>query len=201
MEKQIEILLLDNEKLQEENTELKEQIENLQEEITQLREEKRHLTSSNNAYKGQITMKVNKAVEHERWELEHKEKELQEKENILKEYNIDELEEKIKELKNSVKIITDLNEENKEIVQNVFEECKNKINEELTQEFERFSEKDNDSDKTCGYLIGINKSKKIIRENLKISNFELKEYNPKEFIEYLGNKTSALYKRRYRTLI
>ena len=183
MEKQVELLIEENEKLRGQIEELNSL--EMEKTIKGLVSENKSLKNKNNYLKGSITREVNQRLQHERIDLENKERELnnlrddlEKKQKIINNFDIDELNTKIEELQN-------LNDAIIHSLPNSFDEIKEQIIKELTEEFERFSEKDNNTDRTCGYLIGINKAKKIIREKLKVSKEHLKEINDKEINSYI----------------
>ena len=169
--------------------------------IKDLTDENKSLKGKNNYLKGSITREVNAKLLSEKVILENKQKELNDlkydlerKETIINNFDISELNSKIKELDN-------LNTAIIESLPKSFDKIKGKIIQELSEEFERFSEKNSNDDRACGYLIGINKAKKIIRENLKVNYKELKKINEMDIQNYIISRTYGIREKQNLNII
>lgn len=125
-------------------------------------------TSRMGAYK----TKIQKEVKEREDAVEWKEKAIERDKKFLEENNFEDLEKeynKIYELKRKVE---HYDYENRKQLEDDFKDIKNKIIDELSKELVRWTEEnDIDNQRSQGYLIGINKAKKIIKENFV---FELK---------------------------
>lgn len=128
----------------------------------------RSQTSRMGAYK----TKIQKEVKEREDAVEWKEKAIERDKKFLEENNFEDLEKeynKIYELKRKVE---HYDYENRKQLEDDFKDIKNKIIDELSKELVRWTEeKDIDNQRSQGYLIGITKAKKIIKENFV---FELK---------------------------
>ena len=199
MENQIEVLIAENEKLREQIEKIN--LPKMEKTIKDLTHENKSLKGKNNYLKGSITREVNAKLLSEKVILENKQKELNDlkydlerKETIINNFDISELNSKIKELDN-------LNEAIIESLPKSFDKIKGKIIQELSEEFERFSEKNSNDDRACGYLIGINKAKKIIRENLKVNYKELKKINEMDIQNYIISRTYGIREKQNLNII
>ena len=96
-----------------------------------------------------------------------KEEELKEKEDFLKNTNIESLrieKQEIDELRRKVEQNDDINRKQ---LSDDFELIKQQIIDKLSEELIRWTEEyDIDNERSQGYMIGINKAKKIIKENM-----------------------------------
>ena len=96
-----------------------------------------------------------------------KEEKLKEKEDFLKNTNIESLrieKQKIDELRRKVEQNDDINRKQ---LSDDFELIKQQIIDKLSEELIRWTEEyDIDNERSQGYMIGINKAKKIIKENM-----------------------------------
>ena len=96
-----------------------------------------------------------------------KEEALKEKEDFLKNTNIESLrieKQKIDELRRKIEQNDDINRKQ---LSDDFELIKQQIIDKLSEELIRWTEEyDIDNERSQGYMIGINKAKKIIKENM-----------------------------------
>lgn len=144
------------------------EIELLKNQVELWKSKYRSQTSRMGAYK----TKIQKEVKEREDAVEWKEKAIERDKKFLEENNFEDLEKeynKIYELKRKVEHYDD---ENRKQLEDDFKDIKNKIIDELSKELVRWTEEnDIDNQRSQGYLIGINKAKKIIKENFV---FELK---------------------------
>lgn len=160
--------------MKEENIEeLKQRIEYLEEKV----EEWKHRYNSNRGKMANYKREVAKEVRERENKLQDKERELKYRENevenkiiFLENTNFEDLKKeklKIDELKQKVE---DNDYINREQIKNDFENSKQKIIDELSKELIRWTEEnDIDNQRSQGYVIGINKAKKIIKENMEFN--------------------------------
>lgn len=150
------------------NDEHLNEIELLKNQVELWKSKYRSQTSRMGAYK----TKIQKEVKEREDAVEWKEKAIERDKKFLEENNFEDLEKeynKIYELKRTVEHYDD---ENRKQLEDDFKDIKNKIIDELSKELVRWTEEnDVDNQRSQGYLIGINKAKKIIKENFV---FELK---------------------------
>ena len=115
------------------------------------------------AYKTKVQREVLDREKMVRW----KEEALKEKEDFLKNTNIESLrieKQKIDELRREVEQNDDINRKQ---LSDDFELIKQQIIDKLSEELIRWTEEyDIDNERSQGYMIGINKAKKIIKENM-----------------------------------
>ena len=144
------------------------EIELLKNQVELWKSKYRSQTSRMGAYK----TKIQKEVKEREDAVEWKEKAIERDKKFLEENNFEDLEKeynKIYELKRKVE---HYDYENRKQLEDDFKDIKNKIIDELSKELVRWTEEnDIDNQRSQGYLIGINKAKKIIKENFV---FELK---------------------------
>lgn len=144
------------------------EIELLKNQVELWKSKYRSQTSRMGAYK----TKIQKEVKEREDAVEWKEKAIERDKKFLEENNFEDLEKeynKIYELKRQVE---HYDYENRKQLEDDFKDIKNKIIDELSKELVRWTEEnDIDNQRSQGYLIGINKAKKIIKENFV---FELK---------------------------
>ena len=150
------------------NDEHLNEIELLKNQVELWKSKYRSQTSRMGAYK----TKIQKEVKEREDAVEWKEKAIERDKKFLEENNFEDLEKeynKIYELKRKVE---HYDYENRKQLEDDFKDIKNKIIDELSKELIRWTEEnDIDNQRSQGYLIGINKAKKIIKENFV---FELK---------------------------
>lgn len=150
------------------NDERLNEIELLKNQVELWKSKYRSQTSRMGAYK----TKIQKEVKEREDAVEWKEKAIERDKKFLEENNFEDLEKeynKIYELKRKVE---HYDYENRKQLEDDFKDIKNKIIDELSKELVRWTEEnDIDNQRSQGYLIGINKAKKIIKENFV---FELK---------------------------
>ena len=138
-------------------------VEELQEEVEKWKSKYKSQVSKMGAYKTKVQREVLKREQMVKW----KEKELKEKEDFLKNTNIESLrieKQKIEELRTKVEQNDDINRKQ---LSDDFELIKQQIIDKLSEELIRWTEEyDIDNERSQGYVIGINKAKKIIKENM-----------------------------------
>ena len=137
--------------------------EELQEEVNKWKSKYKSQISKMGAYKKKTQREVLNRETMVKW----KEEELKEKEEFLKNTNIESLrieKQKIDELRREVEKNDDINRKQ---LSDDFELIKQQIIDKLSEELIRWTENyDIDSERSQGYMIGINKAKKIIKENM-----------------------------------
>jgi hypothetical protein len=137
--------------------------EELQEEVNKWKSKYKSQISKMGAYKTKTQREVLNREIIVKW----KEEELKEKEEFLKNTNIESLrieKQKIDELRREVEKNDDINRKQ---LSDDFELIKQQIIDKLSEELIRWTENyDIDSERSQGYMIGINKAKKIIKENM-----------------------------------
>ena len=137
--------------------------EELQEEVEKWKSKYKSQVSKMGAYKTKVQREVLDREKMVRW----KEEALKEKEDFLKNTNIESLrieKQKIDELRRKVEQNDDINRKQ---LSDDFELIKQQIIDKLSEELIRWTEEyDIDSERSQGYMIGINKAKKIIKENM-----------------------------------
>lgn len=138
-------------------------VEELQQEVKKWKSKYQSQVSKMGAYKTKIQKEVKEREDAVKW----KEKAIERDKKFLEENNFEDLEKeynKIYELKSKVEHYDD---ENRKQLEDDFKDIKNKIIDELSKELVRWTEEnDIDNQRSQGYLIGINKAKKIIKENM-----------------------------------
>ena len=138
-------------------------VEELQEEVEKWKSKYKSQVSKTGAYKTKVQREVLKREQMVKW----KEEELKEKEDFLKNTNIESLrieKQKIDELRRKVEQNDDTNRKQ---LSDDFELIKQQIIDKLSEELIRWTEEyDIDNERSQGYMIGINKAKKIIKENM-----------------------------------
>lgn len=138
-------------------------VEELQEEIEKWKSKYKSQVSKMGAYKTKVQKEVLDREKMVKW----KEEELKEKEDFLKNTNIESLrieKQKIDELRREVEKNDDINRKQ---LSDDFELIKQQIIDKLSEELIRWTEEyDIDNERSQGYMIGINKAKKIIKENM-----------------------------------
>lgn len=137
--------------------------EELQEEVNKWKSKYQSQVGKMGAYKKTVQQEVLNREIMVKW----KEEELKEKEEFLKNTNIESLrieKQKIDELRREVEKNDDINRKQ---LSDDFELIKQQIIDKLSEELIRWTENyDIDSERSQGYMIGINKAKKIIKENM-----------------------------------
>ena len=137
--------------------------EELQEEVEKWKSKYKSQVSKMGAYKTKVQREV---LDRERM-VKWKEEELKEKEDFLKNTNIESLrieKQEIDELRRKVEQNDDINRKQ---LSDDFELIKQQIIDKLSEELIRWTEEyDIDNERSQGYMIGINKAKKIIKENM-----------------------------------
>ena len=138
-------------------------VEELQQEVKKWKSKYQSQVCKMGAYKTKVQQEVLDREKMVRW----KEEELKEKEDFLKNTNIESLrieKQKIDELRRKVEQNDDTNRKQ---LSDDFELIKQQIIDKLSEELIRWTEEyDIDSERSQGYMIGINKAKKIIKENM-----------------------------------
>ena len=138
-------------------------VEELQQEVEKWKSKYKSQVSKMGAYK----TKVQREVLNREQMVKLKEEELKEKEDFLKNTNIESLrieKQKIDELRRKVEQNDDTNRKQ---LSDDFELIKQQIIDKLSEELIRWTEEyDIDNERSQGYMIGINKAKKIIKENM-----------------------------------
>ena len=138
-------------------------VEELQQEVEKWKSKYKSQVSKMGAYKTKVQREVLNREQMVKW----KEEELKEKEDFLKNTNIESLrieKQKIDELRREVEQNDDINRKQ---LSDDFELIKQQIIDKLSEELIRWTEEyDIDSERSQGYMIGINKAKKIIKENM-----------------------------------
>lgn len=125
-------------------------------------------TSRMGAYK----TKIQKEVKEREDAVEWKEKAIERDKKFLEENNFEDLEKEYNKIYELKRKLEHCDYENRRRLEDDFKDIKNKIIDELSKELVRWTEEnDIDNQRSQGYLIGINKAKKIIKENFV---FELK---------------------------
>ena len=138
-------------------------VEELQQEVEKWKSKYKSQVSKMGAYKTKVQREVLNREQMVKW----KEEELKEKEDFLKNTNIESLrieKQKIDELRRKVEQNDDTNRKQ---LSDDFELIKQQIIDKLSEELIRWTEEyDIDNERSQGYMIGINKAKKIIKENM-----------------------------------
>ena len=138
-------------------------VEELQQEVEKWKSKYKSQVSKMGAYKTKVQREVLDREKMVRW----KEEALKEKEDFLKNTNIESLrmeKQKIDELRRKVEQNDDINRKQ---LSDDFELIKQQIIDKLSEELIRWTEEyDIDNERSQGYMIGINKAKKIIKENM-----------------------------------
>ena len=144
--------------------------EELQEEVKKLQEEAENWKSK---YKSQISKmsayktNVQREVRDREFRVKWKEEEIERKEKFFENTNIETLrieKQNIDELRRKVEKNDDINRKQ---LSDDFELMKQQIIDKLSEELIRWTEEyDIDNERSQGYMIGINKAKKIIKENM-----------------------------------
>ena len=137
--------------------------EELQEEVKKWKSKYKSQVGKMGAYKTKMQREVLDREQMVKW----KEEALKEKEDFLKNTNIESLrieKQKIDELRRKVEQNDDINRKQ---LSDDFELMKQQIIDKLSEELIRWTEEyDVDNERSQGYMIGINKAKKIIKENM-----------------------------------
>ena len=138
-------------------------VEELQQEVKKWKSKYQSQVGKMGAYKTKVQREVLDREKMVRW----KEEALKEKEDFLKNTNIESLrmeKQKIDELRRKVEQNDDINRKQ---LSDDFELIKQQIIDKLSEELIRWTEEyDIDNERSQGYMIGINKAKKIIKENM-----------------------------------
>ena len=138
-------------------------VEELQQEVKKWKSKYQSQVGKMGAYKTKVQREVLDREQMVRW----KEEALKEKEDFLKNTNIESLrieKQKIDELRREVEQNDDINRKQ---LSDDFELIKQQIIDKLSEELIRWTEEyDIDNERSQGYMIGINKAKKIIKENM-----------------------------------
>ena len=144
--------------------------EELQEEVKKLQEESEKWESKFRSQVGKMAAyktKVQQEVRDREIRLKWKEEEIERKENFFENTNIETLrieKQNIEELRIKVEKNDDTNRKQ---LSDDFELMKQQIIDKLSEELIRWTEEyDVDNERSQGYMIGINKAKKIIKENM-----------------------------------
>ena len=164
-------------------------IEELQEEVKKLQEEAENWKSK---YKSQVSKmggyktKVQREVLNREQMVKWKEKEIERREDFLKNTNIESLrieKQNIDELRRKVEQNDDTNRKQ---LSDDFKLMKQQIIDKLSEELIRWTEEyDIDNERSQGYMIGINKAKKIIKENM-IFKLKTKSARLMRLLEEIG---------------
>ena len=137
--------------------------EELQEEVKKWKSKYKSQVGKMGAYKTKMQREVLDREQMVKW----KEEALKEKEDFLKNTNIESLrieKQNIDELRRKVEQNDDINRKQ---LSDDFELMKQQIIDKLSKELIRWTEEyDVDNERSQGYMIGINKAKKIIKENM-----------------------------------
>ena len=137
--------------------------EELQQEVKKWKSKYQSQVGKMGAYKREVQKEV---LDRERM-VKWKEETLKEKEDFLKNTNIESLrieKQEIDELRRKVEQNDDINRKQ---LSDDFELIKQQIIDKLSEELIRWTEEyDIDNERSQGYMIGINKAKKIIKENM-----------------------------------
>ena len=137
--------------------------EELQQEVEKWKSKYKSQVSKMGAYKTKVQREVLDREEMVKW----KEEELKKKEEFLKNTNFESLrieKQEIDELRRKVEQNDDINRKQ---LSDDFELIKQQIIDKLSEELIRWTEEyDIDNERSQGYMIGINKAKKIIKENM-----------------------------------
>ena len=143
--------------------ELQEEVKKLQEEAEKWKSKYQSQVGKMGAYK----TKVQQEIRDREFRLKWKEEEIERKENFFKNTNIETLrieKQNIEELRSKVEENDDINRKQ---LSDDFELMKQQIIDKLSEELIRWTEEyDIDNERSQGYMIGINKAKKIIKENM-----------------------------------
>ena len=138
-------------------------VEELQEEVKKWKSKYQSQVGKMGAYKTKVQKEVLEREQMVKW----KEEELRRKEDFLKNTNIESLrieKQKIDKLRREVEQNDDINRKQ---LSDDFELIKQQIIDKLSEELIRWTEEyDIDNERSQGYMIGINKAKKIIKENM-----------------------------------
>ena len=138
-------------------------VEELQQEVEKWKSKYQSQVGKMGAYKTKVQKEVLDREKMVKW----KEEALKEKEDFLKNTNIESLrieKQKIDELRRKVEQNDDINRKQ---LSDDFELIKQQIIDKLSEELIRWTEEyDIDNERSQGYMIGINKAKKIIKENM-----------------------------------
>ena len=138
-------------------------VEELQQEVEKWKSKYKSQVSKMGAYKTKVQREVLNREQMVKW----KEEELKEKEDFLKNTNIESLrieKQKIDKLRREVEQNDDINRKQ---LSDDFELIKQQIIDKLSEELIRWTEEyDIDNERSQGYIIGINKAKKIIKEKM-----------------------------------
>ena len=138
-------------------------VEELQQEVKKWKSKYQSQVGKMGAYKTKVQREVLDREQMVKW----KEEALKEKEDFLKNTNIESLrieKQKIEELRTKVEQNDDTNRKQ---LSDDFELIKQQIIDKLSEELIRWTEEyDIDNERSQGYMIGINKAKKIIKENM-----------------------------------
>ena len=138
-------------------------VEELQEEVKKWKSKYQSQVGKMGAYKRKVQQEVLDREKMVKWQEEA----LRRKEDFLKNTNIESLrieKQKIDELRREVEQNDDINRKQ---LSDDFELIKQQIIDKLSEELIRWTEEyDIDNERSQGYMIGINKAKKIIKENM-----------------------------------
>ncbi len=144
------------------------EIELLKNQVELWKSKYRSQTSRMGAYKTKIQKEVKEREDAVKW----KEKAIERDKKFLEENNFEDLEKEYNKIYDLKRKVEHYDDENRKQLEDDFKDIKNKIIDELSKELVRWTEEnDIDNQRSQGYLIGINKAKKIIKENFV---FELK---------------------------
>ena len=144
------------------------EIELLKKQVELWKSKYKSQTSRMGAYK----TKIQKEVKEREDAVEWKEKAIERDKKFLEENNFEDLEKEYNKIYELKRKLEHCDYENRRRLEDDFKDIKNKIIDELSKELVRWTEEnDIDNQRSQGYLIGINKAKKIIKENFV---FELK---------------------------
>lgn len=147
----------------------KSEIETLKNQIKLWKSKYQSQCSKMGAYKTKIQKEVKQREDDVKW----KEEWIKQKEEFLKNNNYESIREEANKVNNERKEVERKDFENRKQLEKDFETMKQEIIDELSQELIRWTEEnDIDNQRSQGYIIGINKAKKIIKEKL---IFKLKE--------------------------
>lgn len=132
-------------------------------------EDWKHKYQSQCSKMGAYKAKVTKEIREREQDIEWREKKIEEKLEFIKNNNYDDLYKERQEIADLRRKVEKNDEENREQIKKDFEEMKQEIIDELSKELIRWTEEnDIDNQRSQGYLIGINKAKKIIKEKMQL---------------------------------
>ena len=166
----------------ENDKEMKREIEYWEKQAEEWKHKYQSQCSKMGAYKSKVSKEVRDREKVVKW----KEKQIKQKEEFLKNNNYEDIYKEANRITDLRREVENNDDINRKQLENDFEIIKQEIIDELSKELIRWTEEnDIDNQRSQGYVIGINKAKKIIREkmifklNTKSARMErvLNEYN------------------------